>query len=429
MSNLEHYINSKDPLSRDAALFLVAYSEEDDRVDYKQTVDLDSEKEWLGVTKDISAFANTRGGYLVFGVDDETKKAIGLSRSVQSVLKDANNIQLKINRHLEPDITMIRSKAFRIDGKSIVVIYIPQSAHVTHFIKKDGVFKYPSGTSKTMLHQGTFYVRRSASNHLADSRDLDDVIDRRVDKFRDALLDKVARVVKSPADSNLFILSKDPEDDAGERFIIEDSPDSIPVKGMSFTVSPEGVEEEIAAWSVLSSGKSNIKPPPEIVWSWYSQRDKIEIREPHKLSVFQFSLWVSAPSFYWLQRIENSIIRQILLNAIRNRPIGIQAKPFLVVASFLGKATYREALRSLGDYVHKIPGRLKKFPAQGPRSEFISVKPKRKQKLAAFRKEKLKNLNKIVDKATIQNKEPSALRRWEAQELDCLIYAQDDNYK
>ena len=65
MTNLDDYINSGNPLTRDTALFLVAYAEEDNRVDYKQTVDLDSEKQWLELTKDISALANTRGGYLV----------------------------------------------------------------------------------------------------------------------------------------------------------------------------------------------------------------------------------------------------------------------------------------------------------------------------------------------------------------------------
>jgi len=270
MSNLEDYMSSSDPLTREAALFLIQYAEEDDRVDYKQTIDVDSDKEWIGLTKDISAFANTCGGYLVFGVVDNDKSIIGLERKVENVLKDANNLQLKINSYIEPDIKTLRSKAFRIEGKSIVLIHIAQFFNVTHIVKKDGVIYKQSKNPKTILNKGTFYVRRSASNHLGDSRDFDDIVERRIDQFRDALIEKVARVVKTPADSNLFILSKDPEDAAGERFIIEDSPDSIPVKGMSFTVSPQGGEEEIAAWSVLSSGRSNINPPPEVVWSWYS---------------------------------------------------------------------------------------------------------------------------------------------------------------
>jgi hypothetical protein len=152
----------------------------------------------------------------------------------------------------------LRAKEFKIGGLSIVIIYIPQSVGVTHMISKDGVFDHPSGKQKTLLQKGTIYVRRSAGNHLGDSRDLSDVIERRIDQFRDALLEKVAKVVHSPASSDVFILSRDTGDKEAKRFIIEDSPDSIAIKGMSFTVAPEGFEEEIAAWSVLSSPTSAV---------------------------------------------------------------------------------------------------------------------------------------------------------------------------
>ncbi len=429
MTNLDDFLSSSDPLTKEVALFLLTYAEEDNRVDYKRTVDLDSDKEWLGLTKDISAFANTRGGYLVFGVEDRNKEVVGLSKKVENVLKDSNNLQLKINRHLEPDISTLRSKAFCINGKMIVLAYVPQSHNVTHLIKKDGVFKQQSGEPKTVLHQGTFYVRRSAGNHLGDSRDLDDLIERRIDQFRDALIDKVARVVKSPAESSLLILSKNPEDGTGERFIIEDSPDSIPVKGLTFTVPPGSVEEEVAAWTVLSSDKSNVRPPPEVVWNWYLQREALEIRPGHKLSIFQFSLWVSAPTFYWIQGLENSIIRKTLLNAIRNRPMGIEVAPFLVVASFLGKATYTEALKYLGTYIDRIAPRMKTFPTNTPMREFCQIRPRAKETAASLRGEKLKEINGMATEVVEKQKKLGVMKRSTAQEIDCYLYAQENNYK
>ena len=103
------------------------------------------------------------------------------------------------------------------------------------------------------------------------------MIERRIDQFREALIDKVAMVVNSPANSNVYILSKDPSVKADERFIIEDTTDAIPVKGMSFTVAPEGNEEEIAAWSVLYKGNSQLRSPAIQVWKWYFQRTKINL--------------------------------------------------------------------------------------------------------------------------------------------------------
>jgi len=105
ITSVRDHLTREDPLTRETALFLVEYAEEDDRVDYKQIIDPTSEKDWLEVTKDISAFANTHGGYLVFGVNNREKEVVGVSRGVADTIKDANNLHQKINRHLEPNIT------------------------------------------------------------------------------------------------------------------------------------------------------------------------------------------------------------------------------------------------------------------------------------------------------------------------------------
>ena len=70
MVSVREHLELDDPLTRETAIFLIGYGEEDDRLDYKQAFDPGSEKDWLEITKDVCAFANTFGGYLVFGVRD-----------------------------------------------------------------------------------------------------------------------------------------------------------------------------------------------------------------------------------------------------------------------------------------------------------------------------------------------------------------------
>ena len=148
MISVQDHLLKDDPLTRETALFLAEYAEEDDRVDYKQTIEPTSERCLLEITKDISAFANTHGGYLVFGINDGEKEIVGLSRTVADAIKNVNYIQQKINRYLEPHIIGLRAKEFKIDRLSIVIIYIPQSAGMTHMISKDGSFTQPSGKQK-----------------------------------------------------------------------------------------------------------------------------------------------------------------------------------------------------------------------------------------------------------------------------------------
>lgn len=429
MTSPKILISSDDPLSRDAAKFLVSYKEEDDVTDYKLTFHAELEKSWLDLTIDVSAFANTHGGYLVFGIEDKTKKLVGISKGVAYSLKDSNNLLQKVNRHLEPHITGLRSKTYRIDGIVVGIICVPQSQGRTHIISKDGSFPHPSGKMQLRLRQGTFYVRRSGGVHLGDSRDLDDLVERRIDQFRSALLDKVAKVVNTPATSEVFILSRDPEDETGDRFVIEDAPDSIPIKGMSFTVAPEGVEEEVAAWSVLCGGDSSQIPPPKVIWRWYEQRESIELRKGHKLALFQFSLWSDVPAFYWVRGLKNADVRAALLQTIRKRPVGNYGKQMLVAASFLGKSSYKAAVAVLGDGIKKFSISMKTFPSNGPRDAFGKIARMPKQTLATLKKEVVTELNEIAATPAKTGKPPALAKRWRAHELDCFLYAQDDRYK
>lgn len=429
MTDINELLNLDDPLTRDVTDSLISYDEEDDSLDYKTTVEISSNKEWLELTKDISAFANTYGGYLVFGVSGQNNDVVGVTREVANYLKDSNNIQSKVNRNLEPPILTLRSKEFRIDNNIIIVLLVPQSKGITHLISKNGVFTYPSGDKKSILKKGTFYVRRSAGNHLSDSIDLNGVVERRIDQFREALINKVAMVVNSPENSNVYILSKDPSVKADERFIIEATSDAIPVKGMSFTVAPDGNEEEISAWSVLYRDNPSLRPPPAEVWKWYSRRNKISLSKQHKLTLFKFSLWNNVPAFYWIQGLKTKDIKTYLFEAVRGRPVNVEAKQMLIIAAFLGEKHYNNVLKMLGSYIDKLAPVMTRFPSSGARNAFGSYAKKPKQTASQLKSEKLKLLNSIAETSVTDNKEPPLRKRWEALIIDCFLYAQDDGYK
>ena len=428
-ASVNDYLTSEGPLTQEVALFLIDYKEEDDRADYKLTFDPSDEKHWLGLTKDVSAFSNTFGGYLIFGVTDRSRDFRGLEMKIAEVLEDVNNIQQKLNRYLEPHVERIRSKKFELNDKLTVLIYVPQSIGHTHMISKDGAITHPSGEKKIVLRKGTFYVRRSAANHLGDSRDLDAVFERRVDQFRDALVDKVARVVKAPMDSEVFVLSRDPKDEGAKKFIIEDTPESIPIKGMSFTIPPEGPMEEIAAWSVLSQYRPSTMPSAEIVWSWYATRHELEMSAQHRLSVFKFSLWTDVPAFYWIKGLRTQDIQEILLHAVRHRPNNVQVSRMLDIASFIGKSFYERVLRALGDYRERLAPRQKSFPSQSPKDRDQKFKRKRKQSETQLKQDLLEELNDIANAAATNKVIPELQKRWRTHDIDCYLYAQDDQYK
>lgn len=71
MSKIGKYLSSENSLSQEIGELLIAHKEEDSHLDYKQEPNIDTDKSWLELTKDITAFANTEGGYFVFGILDK----------------------------------------------------------------------------------------------------------------------------------------------------------------------------------------------------------------------------------------------------------------------------------------------------------------------------------------------------------------------
>jgi hypothetical protein len=209
-------------------------------------------------------------------------------------------------------------------------------------------------------------------------------------------MEKVARVVKAPHSSEVFILTKDPTDKEAKRFIIEDSPESIPIKGMSISVPPEGIEEEIAAWSVLAKSDENAIPPNLTLWKWYDQREAINVSDNHKMSIFVFSVWRGLPSLYWIRDLKSQAIQAALVDAIKRRPTGCDVTYLIHISSFLGKSFYKKALAALGTYIDRINPRQKKYPDQGPRKEFCEFLPTTKQTEADLRTGKRRELDEIA---------------------------------
>ncbi len=288
----------------------------------------------------------------------------------------------------------------------------------------------PSYKPKVLLHKGTLYVRRSASNHLADSRDLDNLVERRIDQFKEVLLDRIGRVVDAPKDSEVFVLSKDESDPEKKRFIIESGPDSIPVKGLSFSVAPEDNEEKVAAWVVISSGNSQIVPPTEELWEWYANRLSLEIGEKQRLAIAQFCMWSEVPPFYWLRGLRAQEIQSMVMNTINHRKPGTHLKTMMVVASFLGKTFYKKALSTLGDHKSKLAPAMQKYPEYGPRSAHCALKPLAGQSGPDYRKELTKRIDEIARSIDVSKNryQPSALDRMNALKIDCYLYSQDDKY-
>jgi hypothetical protein len=429
-------ISSEDPLDESAICLVVDHAEEDSYVDYKQTFGYKEDHHWLEITKDVMAFANTRGGYLVFGVSDGKFEIVGLDEDVEVVLLDVNQVQMKLNRSLDPEICRLRAKKTERNGKSIVVWFIPGSLGSTHVFKKDGHFVFPSGKTKTVFNKGTLYVRRSGANHLADARDLDSIFERRQDDYREQLLDRIAKVVEAPVDQHVLLVSAEESDAKTQKFVIDDAPDSIAIRGMSFSVTPSTPVQEVAGWIAMSKGAESVLPPKDVLWKWYRGRAEIKLTEDQCIAVATFSILQDVPCFFWLQTCSAQKIRDMVLDLVTRRPGVRHLGASVSVAMFIGKRFLASILKRLGDRVERLDSKNMSIPAGGPRALFnpdmVDVQRKAKTNKgetdAAFRKRIAKEIDTIIDGKKKKSIEPPVMDRVRAKSFDCFLYARDDRY-
>jgi predicted HTH transcriptional regulator len=114
-------------------------------VEFKMTIPKESEK----YTKSVVAFANSQGGKLVFGVDDKTRKVVGIDED--ELFRIMDSISNAISDSCKPQIVP-NIEPQTVDGKTVIVVTVTPGANRPYYLKskgKDkGTFIRVAGTSR-----------------------------------------------------------------------------------------------------------------------------------------------------------------------------------------------------------------------------------------------------------------------------------------
>jgi hypothetical protein len=126
--------------------------EETTRLDFKRGIRLSSDKDKFEFAKDVSAFANTNGGFVVYGKED--KREGGRIVGIEPDTYDADQMQQIIAQRCNPP-PVFDSELLKKDGKWFVVLEIPESRLKPHEI----------------VHNREVWVRRGATSDRATQRE------------------------------------------------------------------------------------------------------------------------------------------------------------------------------------------------------------------------------------------------------------------
>lgn len=114
-------------------------------VEYKVAVPSNSEK----YMKTVVAYANDRGGRIVFGVDDKTIKVVGMG--TDNIFQTIDAITNVISDSCEPmiisDVTL-----HTVEDKTVIVVEIAPGKICPYYIKAkgmaNGTYVRPAGTTR-----------------------------------------------------------------------------------------------------------------------------------------------------------------------------------------------------------------------------------------------------------------------------------------
>lgn len=103
---------------------------ESTNIDFKEKLELSKPKSWL---KSVSAFANTNGGILLFGVSDIDKKPVGL----KNIQEDSEKLSQLINTKIVP-IPRYELNTFEQNNLNFMEVKVGDGPKTPYYYESDG---------------------------------------------------------------------------------------------------------------------------------------------------------------------------------------------------------------------------------------------------------------------------------------------------
>jgi hypothetical protein len=173
-------------------------------LDFKKEFDTTSAAQWAEIIKDIAAFANSGGGVIVFGVNnDGTNAGNDISNILSLDLADITNKIESFTGYQFADLEIVEINrdediraALIISAIDIPLVFTRHGADVT-----------VKGKQKPAFVKGTVYFRHGAKSEPANRDDLSTWLDSALERARRTWLGGIRKVVETPPGHIINVVS------------------------------------------------------------------------------------------------------------------------------------------------------------------------------------------------------------------------------
>lgn len=159
--------------------------EEDQDLEFKSVFHRSSEESRFNLLKEIAAFANAGGGYLIVGIEDDEDRAGGFVGTEPSEAEeDALSLRDLCLDHLKPRVEDLEVQSRQVRGNGLTVVRVPPSARTPHMIS---------------YQRRTFFLRRvdDSKREMSHAEIRSAFLDEPVAKGISDLGSKVARLLEA----------------------------------------------------------------------------------------------------------------------------------------------------------------------------------------------------------------------------------------
>ena len=304
---------------------------EDTSVERKLTLNLDHAKDRVRLIKEVVAMANSGGGVIVIGADDDGTE-IGLPEDLANHFDPARIGDL-LDRFLRPDRLEIKLRHRVLPtGKVVVEVKVPPVADPPLVLCRPGNYE-KDGNQEALFPAQTVFVRRNTRAEPARREDYRQWRNEAIERARAEIIERLAMVVEAPSDARVRVVS-------GED--VKDEP--------SFLLSRSA--------EIFESRPERLLSGPDLLYLW-RHRDTLRFDPVAAELVIQSALRKRATLFLWLAHLQPSAdaVKRYIDRAMqmRDRDKSDAGKAILLVgARYLTDHEYDElvAIMAGSRYAH-----------------------------------------------------------------------------
>jgi hypothetical protein len=230
-------------------------------IEFKEALDVSSQGEWCEIIKDVVAIANTGGGVILIGVDNQGDPT---GFDVKPILEiDSADITNKIHKYTGVQFSEFEISEEEKHGCTIAALTI-HGVSIPIVFTKPGTYDIGGGKQKSAFAAGTVYFRHGAKSEPGNTEDIRRVIERQLESVRKHWIRGVRKVVTAPQGSRIVVASGEVKESSSPEATpirIVDDPKAPAYRKIDYDIShPYRLKDVVPKLNAKLKGKATVSP-------------------------------------------------------------------------------------------------------------------------------------------------------------------------